>query len=188
MLDRDPRQAPRFPAGSSAQRFPVVVVAQRSHRVAISPWERRPARRGLVFRFDGDDASGDIVVMTGAEFAVLATAQDEAAQRRDRERRESRPTGDQVTRLDGCTIAWHRENEVDVDGYLISIQDDTSTPCSRSRSTGTRACTRRGPTCICCGCAPLSRERTRTATPSTSSSPDNYATEAAFFASPAGRH
>ncbi|KOV84641.1 hypothetical protein ADL03_15210 [Nocardia sp. NRRL S-836] len=138
VLDRDPRHAPRFrpeSVGDDSQMWlwhndPAVsrAVARRNGGWPDEVWS---------FRFDSDDAGGDIVVMTGAEFAALANAEDEAAQRRDRERRESRRTGDQVTRLDSCTIVWHRENEDDLEGYLISIRDDNSTaPAQRMLADG----------------------------------------------------
>ncbi|WP_340682511.1 hypothetical protein LCL61_28070 [Amycolatopsis coloradensis] len=54
-------------------------------------------------------------------------------------RREVRRTGDQVTRLDGCTIVWHRETDTDVEGYLKSILDPRSSePARRMRADGTQ--------------------------------------------------
>jgi hypothetical protein len=41
-------------------------------------------------------------------------------------RRDARRTGEQVTRIDGCTIVWHREKDTDVEGHLKSILDPGS--------------------------------------------------------------
>lgn len=131
-LDRDPRRAPRFERGS-VHEDSQLWLWHNDPTASRAAARRNRAWPDEVLLFPPDDKADDdqIVVVAGKEFAVQARAQDEAAEQRERTRRETRRTGDQLTTLDGCIIVWHRENEADVEGYVISIRDPRSAEPAR---------------------------------------------------------
>ncbi len=142
VLDRDPRRAPRFrpdAVGETSQLW-----LWREDPTASPAAARRHGGwpdEVWLFRHDAQDVEvvDQVVVVPGPEFAARARAEDQDTERRERARREARRTGDQVTRLDGCTIVWHRETDADVEGYLKSILDPRSSmPAQRVHADGTQ--------------------------------------------------
>ncbi|KFZ80845.1 hypothetical protein ED92_11020 [Amycolatopsis sp. MJM2582] len=138
-LDRDPRRAPRYRPDWVSEdsqlwlwhKDPTASPAARRH----GGWPDE------VWQFPQDghaaEAVGQIVVVTGTEFAARAREEDRDTERRGPARRETRRTGEQVTTLDGYTIVWHREQDTDVEGYLKSILDPRSSePARRIRADG----------------------------------------------------
>ncbi|UUV32343.1 hypothetical protein NQK81_02495 [Amycolatopsis roodepoortensis] len=142
VLNRDPRRAPSFRRDTVSENSqlwlwhedPTASPAAARHH---SGWPDEV----WLFEHDADDAESvdQVVVVPGTEFAARARAEDQDTEQRVRARREARRTGDQVTRLDGCTIVWHREQDTDVEGYLKSILDPRSSePARRVRADGTQ--------------------------------------------------